>query len=321
MEEQNPEQENEQTIAIKTKEPLSIKLGGMGWKSKVVPYIFFGALIFGPTYLKSCRSSIAHLSGRKTVARIPIYGTIDSRVSNNTIAMIEKAKSENVDAIIFEINSPGGYVLPSKEISDIINEELDNKIPTIAWIRNSGASGAYWAGSAADTLIADEASMVGSIGVRLSYLELSGLMEKLGVKMIEITGGKHKSIGSPYKELTEEERKMLEDHVNKIHQLFISNVAKNRNMPYEEVEKLATGWIYTGDEAKKNGLIDEVGNRKAVQVLLEKKLGTKDFTILNYEVKPSFFDALLSGFSDIGKSMGEGFGEYFSETAEKKVEE
>src|SRR3989344_2711070 len=166
-------------------------------------------------------------------------GNVDS---DTVIAQINQAeKASGVKAIIFEINSGGGAVVASKEIADKIKTV---EKPTIALIREVGASGAYWAASSTDYVIADELSITGSIGVIASYLEFSGLMEKYGVEYEGLTTGKYKDTGTPYRDLTPEERALLIKKLEIIEERFIQDIAKNRNLEAEKVRSLATGMFF-----------------------------------------------------------------------------
>jgi protease IV len=239
------------------------------------------------------------------VAVIPINGEIvvgnvnnfydDYASSDTIISLIDEADSNpNVKAIIFEINSPGGSPVASDEIASRIKKL--NKT-NVALIREIGTSGAYWVASSTDRVFANRMSITGSIGVIGSYIEFSGLMERFNVTYQRLVSGKYKDIGSPYKEMTAEEEKVMQDLVNKLNAYFIDEVSQNRNLSRENVVKLAeTGMFYLGVEAKSYGLIDELGNKDDVTKYLEAKLNTK-VSLINYEEKKSFWDIVASMFS------------------------
>lgn len=275
---------------------------------------YFGYTIYNgtkPPAFPGYASSMKTETPQK-VALIPIDRTLSSISSGSSvgsddiITLINRAEADGADNYIFEINSGGGAVLPSKEIMERVRE-LSKGNYTIAIIRDVGASGAYWIASACDDVIADETSLVGSIGVRMDYLEFSGLMEKLGIGYVDVHSGDRKTMGSPFKKLSEEEKNILEDIVKEAHMMFISSVAENREMKYEDVEKLATGQIFTGKMSKENGLVDYLGGRKEASQLMDKKIGN-GFEIYVYYVKApqSLFGGLLSTF---GHAIGEGLAE------------
>ena len=152
-------------------------------------------------------------------------------VVSTTIAGYLKKAKENprIKAIVVEINSPGGTVVASKEIAAAV-EDAKTKKPVIAWIREVGASGGYWVASSADHIIADEMSITGSIGVLGSYLSFGGLIEDYNVSYERLVGGQYKDAGSPFKDLSAEERELLQERINIIHDAFIRKVAKDRKM-------------------------------------------------------------------------------------------
>ena len=154
-------------------------------------------------------------------------------------------KSSGVKAIILEINSPGGTVVASKEIADKV-KSIDK--PTVAFIREVGASGAYWIASAADLIIADELSITGSIGVISSYLDFSGLLEDHNVTYQRLVTGEFKDAGTPFKELTQRERDMIQRKLDIIEARFILEIAANRDLPIDKVEQLADGSFYLGKD-------------------------------------------------------------------------
>ncbi len=252
------------------------------------------------------------------IAIIKIDGTIVSTETNSIIGQngigsdtiidnLKKAeKNDGVKAIILEINSGGGAVVASKEIADKVHSI---KKPTVALIREVGASGAYWVASAADVVIADELSITGSISVVASYLEFSGLLDKYNVTYESLTTGKYKDTGSPYKELTPEEKALLLKKLNIIQDKFVSDVARNRNLSKEEVRKLADGMIYLGIEAKQLGLVDLLGNRDLAIEKAKAMANLKKENLVEYAKKPSLlhiFDKLTAeSFYSLGQGLGD----------------
>jgi protease IV len=250
------------------------------------------------------------------IAVIPIYGeitledssgifSISQVASANTIVdQIKKAQDDStIKGVIFEINSPGGTVVASEEIVNAIKNL--NK-PKIAWIREVGASGAYWAASSTDKIIADPMSITGSIGVLGSYIEFSGLMQKYGVTYEQLNGGKYKDLGSPYTNLTNDERVLLQSKINLIHEYFINSVAKNRNMSVEKIRKLADGSFYLGLEAKENGLIDELGGKQEAIDSIKNLAGIKDVYLVTYGKKSALSGLFSNSLSYSSFYIGQG---------------
>ncbi len=162
----------------------------------------------------------------------------------------------DVKAIVLRVNSPGGTVAASEEISAYVKAA---KKPVVVSVGDVDASGAYMVSSQADTIIALPGSAVGSIGVITEIPNVNGLLEKLGIKFVTITAGEYKGAGSPFEALTATETALIQTSVDEVYAQFIDIVAEGRKMERSEVESLATGWAWNGSEAKKLGLVDELG--------------------------------------------------------------
>ena len=205
-------------------------------------------LIFSSIIALFFNSGNEAVTGYNT-AIIPVKGEITSEGSGgffssatasapDIIMSIEKAKNDaNIKAVIFEIDSPGGSAVATDEISQAIKSLNEKNITTVAWIRESGASGAYWIASSTDHIVANRMSMVGSIGVYGSYLELYGLMNRYNVTYQRLVSGEYKDAGTPYRPLSSAEEVYIQEKLDKIHSYFISAVAENRNMSIDSVAK------------------------------------------------------------------------------------
>ncbi|PIN78436.1 signal peptide peptidase SppA [Candidatus Woesearchaeota archaeon CG10_big_fil_rev_8_21_14_0_10_34_8] len=250
------------------------------------------------------------------VAVIPLKGIIvvDSNaglfstgyaVSTDVVEQIEKAeKDDTIKAIVLDINSPGGSPVASAEIARAISEA---EKPTVALIREYGASGAYWIASSADHIIANEVSVTGSIGVIASYLQYSELMERYNVSYERFIAGEHKDMGSPYREMTSEEKAIYQNVLDKMRGVFIREVAQNRGLEYDYVEELATGQIYLGIDALNFGLIDELGGKKEAYKHIETLLDIKVRPV-EFSTEKSFLEMLASAMDDTAFNMGTGIG-------------
>ncbi len=227
----------------------------------------------------------------------------------NIEEVINNLKDANSDTkikgIILEINSPGGTVVASKEIADAV--KLIQK-PKVAYIREVGASGAYWIASASDVIVADPMSVTGSIGVIGSYLDFSGLLGEYNIKYQSLTAGKYKEAGSPYKNLTEDERKVLQSKINLIYKYFVDEVSKNRNMSLEQVKNLANGGIYLGIEAKENGLIDYLGDKNLAINITKQLANISEAKLITYEKEQTWLDVLKSFGAEASYNIGKGIG-------------
>lgn len=195
---------------------------------------------------------------------------IDSTASENIVYAINDAENdENIKAIIIEVDSYGGYPVAGEEVAIALKKA--NK-PTIALIREGGASAAYMAASGADKIFASQNSDVGSIGVTMSYLDNTQQNFKEGLSYISLSSGKYKDTGDPNKSLSQEEKNLLMRDVNILHENFIKMVAENRNLDIKKVEKLADGSTMLGEMALQNELIDQIGGIFKVKDYLKEKI-------------------------------------------------
>jgi protease-4 len=250
------------------------------------------------------------------VALIPVKGVIvadssdsffdDAASSEDIVKLIEKAEEDaRIKAIIIEINSPGGSAVASDEIAQALKKT--NKT-TVAWIREVGASGGYWVASATDHIVANRMSITGSIGVIASYLDFSGFIERYNVSYERLVSGKYKDMGTPFRELTPEERSIFQGVLDDLRDEFIDEVAVNRDMTRKDVERLATGLFYLGSEAQKLGLVDELGGRDEVIAYIEETEGIKA-DIVKYRTTPEFWDLFGGVIAQQSFNIGQGIGD------------
>ncbi len=277
--------------------------------------------LFIMAYLFSALLSV-FLSGDElkqgNVAKISVKGVImtdntedffGSSVADSTtiVADIEDAAANPmIEAILLEINSPGGAPVATDEIAQAL--ERSNKT-TVAWIREVGTSGGYWIASSADHIIANRMSITGSIGVIGSYLDFSGFLNDWNVSYERLVGGKYKDAGIPYRQLTAEERRLFQKKIDLLHQEFKDSVQKNRRLTNSQIENVAQGEFYLGSEAKNLNLIDQLGGEREAIEHIEKKLNITA-EIVVYEHEPSLLEILSGLLNDrsffFGKGLAEG---------------
>ena len=167
---------------------------------------------------------------------------------------------KKVKALVLRINSPGGGVTASDTLYHEIKKFKDETgVKVVAHVLETGTSGAYYAALAADRITAQPTSITGSIGVIMLRIDATGLMQKIGVQALQISSGAEKGMGSPFRSVSDEERKIFQDMIDSMYGRFVSVVAEGRKMDPERVRKLADGRIYTSREAKDAGLIDQIG--------------------------------------------------------------
>ncbi|AOV95257.1 hypothetical protein AQV86_05055 [Nanohaloarchaea archaeon SG9] len=202
----------------------------------------------------------------------------------------QKVRNGGYDAVVYEINSGGGSVVASKEIK----RAIDNiEVPTVCRFRDISASGGYMIAMGCDRIVADSATITGSIGVTSSYLEYSGAMDKIGVEYVNISAGKYKQVGSPFTNTTEQDKEVLQDMAVDIQDEFIDMVDKNRNLTQAEIEEVQTAKIFLGQEARNLSLVDSLGGR-AQAVESAEKLTNKDLQLRELETRQT--EGLLSLF-------------------------
>lgn len=177
---------------------------------------------------------------------------------DNINAMIQ---DPNNCGLMLYINSPGGEVVATDELSRSITKyKNETGRPVYAYFADVAASGAYWIGAHADKIIAHKFCTTGSIGVTYgAHIEISELLSKLGVKVTELTAGDNKAMGSMYSPLTDEQKKMYEDQLSEMHNIFIDVVAEGRGLSRAEVKKFADGRTFLSTQALEYKLIDQIG--------------------------------------------------------------
>ena len=205
-------------------------------------------------------------------------------------------EKSNVSAIVVRLDTPGGGVAASQEIYDKVKKmaTASNK-PVIASMGGVAASGGYYIALGADTIVANPGTATGSIGVIMTYPIISELMDKIGIQYETIKSAKLKDSGSLFRNLTGEERLYFQTLIDELHSQFVEVVAKERNITYETAAKLANGQVYSGRQAKENGLIDILGTFEDAVQLASRKAGYDDSPTIVYppEEKKGWLDILF----------------------------
>jgi len=192
------------------------------------------------------------------VAVIPVNGLISD--SEPTIEQLKKfVKDDSVKAIVLRINSPGGGVAPSQEIYEEVKKARAKK-PILASMGALAASGGYYIACATQRVYANPGTITGSIGVVMPFMNVKDLVEKIGLKGMTVKSGVFKDIGTPMRDMTPQERELLQGVVDNVHLQFVNAVADGRNLDREEVLRIADGRIFTGEQAMSLGLVDALGN-------------------------------------------------------------
>ena len=204
------------------------------------------------------------------------------------------AANPSVKAIILRVDSPGGTVTGSAQIYEVV---AAIEKPVIVSMVSVAASGGYYVSAPADHIIARPDTVTGSIGVILTLYNAEELLDEIGVDVTMITSGPNKALGTPWDELSPEQREILEEFVEESYEDFVQVVADGRGMSLETVRELADGRIYTGRQALAVGLVDELGNlQQAIDKAAELGGISGEPRIVEYEHLPNL-QTFLQGFS------------------------
>jgi protease IV len=240
--------------------------------------------------------------GRDRLELVSIDGAITGGRSglNSAIAvrnrLMEIDDEKGIKGVLLTINSPGGTVGASKEVYEAIVKLRENK-PVVVSMLDQATSGGYYIASAANKIYANAGTLTGSIGVILSGLNVKELFARIGVEQQTIKTGPYKDIFSPFRPISDPEKELLQGLLTSTYEEFVSDVAKGRKMDVAAVKKLADGRIYTGTQAKANGLVDAIGTYEDAVADLRKQVRAKfnipDSTDLPIERGSSSLERLL----------------------------
>lgn len=237
------------------------------------------------------------------VGVIEIKGAIIS--SQDTLKQIKEfRKDSSVRAILVRIDSPGGSVGPSQEIYTEIRRTTPIK-PVVVSMGSVAASGGYYIASAASHIIANPGTITGSIGVIIYFPNLRELFDKIGYQMTTIKSGQFKDIGNPSREMTPEEKELMQTTINETYSQFVRDVSKARNLPEEDVRKVADGRIIMGEKAQSLKLVDQLGNYEDA-VAKAAELGNitgEPNLVYGKKTKRSLLDLLLG--SDVSERLND----------------
>ena len=221
-------------------------------------YIILGSIIGLFFLLLILRSIGSNVSIGEKVAVVDIRGIISG--SDETIKLIHAYRDDpNIKAIVIRINSPGGSVAP---VQEIYSELQKIEKPIVASMGGSAASGGYYVACAADTIFANPGTLTGSIGVIMQFTQLKGLYDKVGLGHQVIKSGDFKDTGSPFRDLTKQERAVLQSTVDDVYNQFVDTIFEARGdlLTRAEIVELADGRIYSGRQALDSKLLDQLGN-------------------------------------------------------------
>ena len=299
-----------------------------GWIVALVAVVLFFALMFAG--LASCTSVVTSSVGSlgslglssqsdadaiayDAVGVIAIDGTIqyDGTTSSpeGLKAQLDRAaENDHIKAVVLRVNSGGGTATAGEEMATYVREFMESTgKPVVVSSASMNASAAYEISSQADYIFVAKTTAIGAIGTAMQMTDLSGLLDKLGINIDNITSADSKDSSYGTRPLTEEERAYYQSMVDQINETFIGTVATGRNMSVDDVRALATGLTFTGMEAVENGLADEVGTLEdavAKAAALAGAPGAEAVQLIpdsSYDLSSLF--ALMSG-SDSSQNLG-----------------
>jgi len=224
-----------------------------------------------------------------------VRGSIDA---DETIRNIKRYMDDgDMKAVVVRIDSPGGAVAPSQEIYDEL-KKLAEKKTVVCSMGNLAASGGFYIAMACPHILAEPGTLTGSIGVISQFPNVKGLVERFHVKMETIKSGKLKDAGNPFREMTPEDRAYWQSLIDQVYLQFLQAVVESRDLPEEEVRKIADGRVLTGQQAQQLGLIDELGNFNDAVDTAKEEAGLSGEPRLVYppeERSSRIFEDLLGG--------------------------
>ncbi|MDD5922057.1 MAG: signal peptide peptidase SppA [Eubacteriales bacterium] len=256
--------------------------------------------------------------GAPYIGRIHIEGEISGTDADSDIGyrhaflmdlIRQMEKDPNNRGILLDVDTPGGAVYQTDELYlQLKHYKKKTGRPIYTYMGNEAASGGYYISSLSDRIIANRNCWTGSIGVTMgSIYDITGLMEKYGVKATAIHAGRNKAMGSITEPLTDEQEQILMSLVNESYDRFVQIVADGRNLPLEDVRNLADGRVYTASQAKSLGLIDEIGTLEKTEKEMKTQLKQKNLQVIDFRHTETASSGLgdllgiLNGKSDVKK--------------------
>ncbi|HWL19330.1 MAG TPA: signal peptide peptidase SppA [Bradyrhizobium sp.] len=223
-----------------------------------------------------------------SIARVNIEGLI--RSDQDRVEALEQLENSHAAAVVVHINSPGGTTAGSEQLYDSL-VRLKAKKPLVVVVEGLAASGGYITAIAADHIVAQQSSLVGSIGVLFQFPNFNELLKTIGVKVEEVKSSPLKAAPNGFEPTSQEARDALDALVKDSYAWFKGLVKERRGMDDAQLEKVADGRVFTGHQAIDFKLIDELGDEKtAVAWLVAQKNVKKDLPVRDYKLTPRFGD-------------------------------
>ncbi|MGN0658336.1 MAG: signal peptide peptidase SppA [Emergencia sp.] len=294
-----------------------------GWKKGLVIFLIIAVVVVGAGV--GCTRGISSLKeglygtaeedyeySSRYIGILQVHGTMssdsgssDTYNQNWLIERIDQMMRDPLnEGMILSVDTPGGEVYAIDELYLKIMEYMDTGRPVYTYMESMAASGGYYISAGTDKIYANRNCWTGSIGVTIGTLyDISGFLEKMGIKTVTIDSGDNKSMGSSVQPLTQEQKEIFQSLVDEAYEQFIGVVAEGRGMSSEKAKKLGDGRVYTAKQAKENGLIDEIGTLEGAVNDMKKSYELEDCDVhtMSYTPKNDLF-SFLSGLAGSGDS-------------------
>jgi protease-4 len=222
--------------------------------------VLFVSILALVSFLSGGRRTSGPLAvGGGSVALVKIEGLL---VNSDDVVdeLTDYSEDSSIKAIVLRIDSPGGGVVASQEIYNAVKNAKKEGKKIVASMGTVAASGGYYVAAAADKIVANPGTLTGSIGVKMEFASVEKLLEKIGVKGMVVKAGEYKDIGSPFRDMTDHEKQLLQDVIDDVHSQFIEAVCEGRGLPAADVKAIADGRIFTGRQALALKLVDRMGD-------------------------------------------------------------
>jgi protease-4 len=216
-----------------------------------------------------------------------LFGEGEHPVSLFVEKLDKAAADRNVRALVLRINSPGGSVTASDLMhSEVLHfkQRTEGKRPVVAVLMDVAASGGYYLACSADEIVAHPTTITGSIGVIAQMVNVAGTMRKIGIQADAIKSGQMKDAGSPLREMKPEEREVFQQLVNQFYDRFVAIVAAGRpSLDEARVREVADGRVYSAQQAKELGFVDQIGTLRDALAEVKEKIGADRVRVVTYQ--------------------------------------
>ena len=307
--------------------PLNGGGGAGGQSRRRWPYVVGGLVALGLLVLTACLIALVFAVGTRgpsvssaayeeeyvsgggpqKIAVVPVEGVIapadsttpgtePTSTPDGLADALRQAQSDgSVAAVVLEVNSPGGGVTASDEMhQSILDFKEQTGKPVVVYMGDVAASGGYYISTAADRIVANETTLTGSLGVIMQLNNFTEIAKRYGYKQVIIKSGKFKDMGSSFRDLTPEERQILQSIVDESYDEFVQVIVEGRGLPEERVREIADGRVYSAEQAKELGLVDSFGELDEAAGVARELAGVEEATVVRYVERPSLRETLLA---------------------------